>query len=103
MKPKVLTQSQPKIGCDEPSETCNQKWLKFRNFDTTKEPTGIDKTDKVFLNKTENFLEETRIGKFEKIQRLSVSQIFSHFLAIRKSVIDGTGSSQLNATKIFRR
>ena len=43
-------------------------------------------------------------GQFEKIQRLVASQIYCHFLAIRKSLLlDGSGSAQLNATKIFRR
>ena len=43
-------------------------------------------------------------GQFEKIQRLVASQIYCHFLAIRKSLLlDRSGSAQLNATKIFRR
>ena len=43
-------------------------------------------------------------GQFEKNQRLVASQIYCHFLAIRKSLLlDESGSAQLNATKIFRR
>ena len=113
-----VTQIQPQTGCDtlENSKEDQKSSLKFRKFENINESKSNSsksmigyygtlvaqtKTNKPTISLDENGRE---FGQFEKIQRLVVSQIYCHFLAIRKSLLlDGSGSAQLNATKIFRR
>ena len=114
-----VTQIQPQTGCGSlENSNGDQKSLKLRKFDnisneqmssTSKSMIGYygtlvsqTKTNKpTIISLDENGRE---FGQFEKNQRLVASQIYCHFLAIRKSLLlDESGSAQLNATKIFRR
>ena len=114
-----VTQIQPQTGCDSlENSNGDQKSLKLRKLDNISNE-QMSSTSKSMIGYYGTLVSQTKtkkptivsidengreFGQFEKIQRLVASQIYCHFLAIRKSLLlDGSGSAQLNATKIFRR
>ena len=114
-----VTQIQSQTGCDSlENSNGDQKSLKLRKIDNISNE-QMNSTSKSMIGYYGTLVSQTKtskptiisldengreFGQFEKIQRLVASQIYCHFLAIRKSLLlDGSGSAQLNATKIFRR